>query len=146
LGSEESLGLRLKKGFFMKILFLLLLIVGGYFAYDHLTAKEPPDLQLPVPQELPAVRPVEFADKASVRKLLEEWKSRTLGESAGGHGVAGSRVLNAEVELREIRRRLFNRGIHDESAVADVVQRALRELGVKESEISDLANSIMGVR
>jgi len=134
----------------MKILFLLLLIVGGYYAYDYFTAKEEPALQLPVPPERPAARaippPVEFADKASVRKLLAEWKSRTLGDPAGGHGVAGTAAINAEVELREIRRRLFDRGIYDESAVADVIQSALRELGVKESEVSGLASSIMGMR
>ena len=134
----------------MKILFLLLLIVGGYFAYDYFTAEEPPAPQLPVPPEPPAVRPipppVEFADKASVRKLLAEWKSRTLGDPSGGHGVEGSPALNADVELREIRRRLFSRGIHDESAVADVIERALRELGVKEAEVQGLASSIMGMR
>lgn len=131
----------------MKILFLLILIVGGYYAYDYFTAKEVPALQLPVPPERPAaLPPVDFADKASVRKLLSEWKSRTLGDPAGGHGVAGTAAINAEVELREIRRRLFDRGIHDESAVADVIQRALRELGVKESEVAGLAGSIMGMR
>lgn len=134
----------------MKILFLLLLIVGGYYVYDHFTAKEPRAPQLPVPPERPAARPVplpvEFADKASVRKLLAEWKSRTLGDPSGGHGVAGTGAVNAGVELREIRRRLFNRGIHDENAVADVIQRALRELGVKESEVPGLTSSIMGMR
>ncbi|MFM8888029.1 MAG: hypothetical protein ACKOKC_16645 [Chthoniobacterales bacterium] len=131
----------------MKILYLLLVIAGGYYAYDYLTAKEPPAPRLPGPLERPAAPPpVDFADTASVRKLLAEWKSRTLGDPSGGHGVEGSPALNADVELREIRRRLFNRGIHDESAVADVIQRALRELGVKESEVQGLASSIMGMR
>jgi len=129
---------------------LLFAVVGilGYYAYHHWLAKpEPPP---PPPPAVPAAKvveakpePVNFAVKSRVRNLLEEWKRRELGTPAREQGTA---ALDPALELTEIRKTLFRDGVHSEAAVHDVIKRALRELGVAEKEINEVAAGIVGMR
>jgi hypothetical protein len=91
----------------------------------------------------PKPEPVSFAVKSRVRNLLAEWKRRSLG---GKSSQLGSAKIDAASELTEIRKQLFRDGIHSEAAVTDAVSRALRELGVAEEEIKEVANGILGLR
>jgi hypothetical protein len=129
---------------------LLFAIVGilGYYGYHYwLAAPEPPP---PPPPPVPAAKvveakpePVNFAVKSRVRKLFEEWKRRNLG-NAGSQ--LGSATVDPGSELTEIRKTLFRDGVHSEAAVLDVIKRALRELGVAEKEINEVAAGILGMR
>lgn len=129
---------------------LLFAVVGilGYYAYHHWLAKpEPPP---PPPPAVPAAKmvaakpePVNFAVKSRVRKLFEEWKRRSLG-NAGSQ--LGSATVDPASELTEIRQTLFREGVHSEDAVHDVIKRALRELGVAEKELNEVAAGIVGMR
>jgi len=129
-----------------KLLFLILCVIGGYYAYQYFTDKPPaPVVPAPVVVAMPAVKPapVEFTIKSTVRKLFEEWKKRSLGLPAKERGSAG--IIPAS-ELKEIRRKLFEKGIHSEVAVKDVIVRSLREIGVPEEDINEVAGGIIGMR
>lgn len=129
------------------LLLLASLGVLGYFGYQRwFTQPEPP----PPPPTLPAAEvvkakpePVSFAVKSSVRKLFEEWKRRNLGNAGSQQGSA---AVDPASELTEIRKALFRDGVHSESAVLDVIKRALRDLGVPENEIDEVGRGIRAMR
>ena len=129
------------------LLLFAIAAILGYYAYHYwLAAPEPP----PPPPPLPNAKvveakpePVNFAVKSRVRKLFEEWKRRNLG-NAGSQ--LGSATVDPASELTEIRKTLFRDGVHSEAAVHDVIKRALRELGVAEKEINEVAAGIVGMR
>jgi hypothetical protein len=58
----------------------------------------------------------------------------------------GSAAVDPASELTEIRKTLFRDGVHSEAAVLDVIKRALRDLGVPENEIDEVASGIRGMR
>lgn len=123
----------------------LLLFVGGlsvYYAYSTWFAtSEPPPAPAAVAPSL-KVEPVDFAIKSRVRKLFEEWKRLQL---SGHRGQQGAMASSPEEERRQIRKLLFRDGRYSESAVAEVVARSLRELGVAESEISAATSGVMSL-
>ena len=124
----------------------LLLLAGlsllGYLAYAYLMA--PPEPPPPPPVVIEAKpEPVDFAIRSRVRKLFQEWKRRELGDGNGQLGVA---AIDPGEEIRQIRQSLFREGRYSESAVAEVVTRSLRELGVAESEISAAASGVMSLQ
>lgn len=132
----------------MKSLLLLVILgVVGYYAYHHWrtepAAPPPPTPAPPAKVAVPKPEPVSFGVKSRVRKLLEEWKRRSLG---GSKSQLGSATIDPASELTEIRKTLFRDGVHSEAAVLDVVQRALRELGVPQEEIKEVSGGIMGMR
>ena len=128
---------------------LLFAIAGilGYYAYHHWLAKpEPPPPPLPLPAAKVVVakpEPVNFAVKSRVRKLFEEWKRRSLGNA---RSQLGSASVDPASELTEIRKTIFRDGVHSEAAVLDMIKRALRELGVAENELNEVAIGIRGMR
>jgi len=126
------------------LLFLTLCLVGGYYAFQHFTEKSPAPVTV-VPVVAPPLKPVpvDFAIRVQVRKLFEEWKRRSLG--LPGQESSGSGIIPAS-ELKEIRRKLFEKGIHSEVAVKDVIVRSLREIGVPEEDINEVAGGIIGMR
>jgi hypothetical protein len=129
------------------LLLLASLGVLGYFGYQKWFAQpEPP----PPPPPVPAAKvvevkpePVNFAVKSRVRKLFDEWKRRNLGNA---DSQLGSATVDPASELTEIRKTLFRDGVHSEAAVLDVIKRALRELGVAEKELNEVAAGIVGMR
>jgi hypothetical protein len=123
------------------LLFLTLCLVGGYYAYQHFNEKPPAPAAVVPPAVKPV--PVDFAIKSTVRKLFEEWKRRSLAFS--GKERSSTRIDPAS-ELKEIRRKLFEKGIHSEVAVNDVIVRSLREIGVPEKDISEVAGGITGMQ
>ena len=58
----------------------------------------------------------------------------------------GSAAVDPASELTEIRKILFRDGVHSEAAVLDVIKRALRDVGVSENEIDEVASGIRGMR
>jgi hypothetical protein len=133
----------------MKGLLLFALVgISGYYAYHYWSAKpEPVPAPIAPPVAAAAVtakpEPVSFAVKSRVRSLLAEWKRRSLG---GKSSELGSAKIDAASELTEIRKLLFRDGIHSETAVADTVSRALRELGVAETEVKEVTGGILRLR
>ena len=130
----------------------LLLLAGlgilGYYGYNHwFAAPEPPPTPAPKVAEPrvaePKPAPVSFAVKSRVERLLEEWKRRSLG---GMESQISSAPVDVATELAEIRKTLFRDGIHSQAAVLDVIKRALRELGVAEKELNEVAGGILGMR
>jgi hypothetical protein len=124
----------------------LLLVIGGlasYYAYSTWFAKpEPPPAPAAVARS-PKVEPVDFAIKSRVRKLFEEWKRQQLSGQKGQHGAMAN---SPEEEGRQIKKLLFRNGRYSESALAEVVARSLRELGVAESEISAATSGVMSLQ
>jgi hypothetical protein len=126
---------------------LLLAALGllGYYGYLQWFAKE--SVVPPAPAPAPVIKakpePVDFAVKSRVRRLLEEWKRRSL--SSGGSEV-GSASVDPGRELTEIRRIVFSDGRHSEAAIRETISRALRELGVAEGEVNEVAGGILGMR
>jgi len=133
----------------MKSLLLLVVLgVVGYYAYNNWRSEPaaPPPPPTPAPPAkvaAPKPEPVSFGVKSRVRKLLEEWKRRSLGDSKS---QLGSATIDPAGELTEIRKMLFRDGVHSEAAVLDVIQRALRELGVPQEEIKEVSGGILGMR
>ena len=125
------------------------LVLLGYYGYNHWLATPEPPPPPPAPPPTPAKvvqakpQPVDFAVKSRVRKLLEEWKRRSLG-GTGSH--LGSATVDPARELTEIRKGLFRDGVHSESAVLEVIKAALREMGVAEDEINEVSQGILGMR
>ena len=87
--------------------------------------------------------PVNYTIKSRVRKLFDEWKRRNLGNA---DSQLGSAAVDPASELTEIRKILFRDGVHSEAAVLDVIKRALRDVGVSENEIDEVASGIRGMR
>ncbi|MEY3479961.1 MAG: hypothetical protein RIQ71_736 [Verrucomicrobiota bacterium] len=123
------------------LLLLILLLAGGYYAYQYFTEEPPPPA---VVQNVvaPTPVPVDFTIKAKVRKLFEEWKRLSLGAPGRERGVR----IDPALELKEIRRKLFEKGVYSGDAVNDVVVRSLREIGVPEKEINEVAGGIMSMQ
>jgi hypothetical protein len=119
------------------LLLLLILGVAGYYGYLHWFAVEPP----PPPPPPPLTKKVKHGIKISVRNLLEEWKHRKIAP----HELTVS-VAVPEVELAKIRKELFSQGAYTDVALREAVASALRELGVVESEVSQLANELISLR
>lgn len=128
------------------LIFLALCVVGGYYAYQYFNEEPPAPPARPVVAAVappPKPVPVDFTIKATVRRLFEEWKRRSLGPPGQPRGAGG---IDPAFELKEIRRKLFEKGIYSDSALNDVLVRSLREIGVPEQEISEVAGGIGGIR
>lgn len=107
----------------MKSLLVLVLAgVAGVFAYRHWTAEaEMPPAAVEVAPEQP--EPVDFAVKVRVRRMIEEWKNRSAG------GARRPSLTDIEAEINDIRRRLYDKGLHDEQSLKELMNRAAIELG-----------------
>ena len=126
------------------LLLLASLGVLGYFGYQNWFTQPEPPPALPAAKVVEAKpEPVNFAVKSRVRKLFDEWKRRNLGNA---DSQLGSAAVDPASELTEIRKTLFRDGVHSEAAVLDVIKRALRDLGVPENEIDEVASGIRGMR
>jgi hypothetical protein len=123
-----------------KLLILSALCLGGYFAYEHWFT-EPPQPQLPPQPVLAPAKKVSLGIKRSVRSLLDEWKRRKLTPH-----VQKATAIVPERELAEIRKALFSDGAHSEQAFIEAVTSALRELGVSQAEIGQIAGEIVALR
>ncbi len=129
----------------------LLLLAGlgvlGYLGYQKWSTQPEPPPPLPALPTAEVVEakpePVNFAIKSRVRKLFEEWKRRNLSNA---DSQLGSAAVDPASELTVIRKTLFRDGVHSEAAVLDVIKRALRDLGVPENEIDEVASGIRGMR
>ncbi len=130
-----------------KLLLLVALGLLGYYGYTHWLVKPVPPPPPPPPPVETAIQakpePVNFAIKSRVRQLLAEWKRRNSGVNSS---ESGSATIDPAAELAEIRKTLFREGTHSEAEVSRVVSRALRELGVAESEVQEVTRSILGMR
>jgi hypothetical protein len=103
------------------LLIAVLLGMVGVFAYRHgMTEEETPVAELVVAQE---PEPVEFAVKVRVRRMIEEWQNRSAG------GARRPSLTDIEAELNDIRRRLYDKGLHDEQSLRELMIRAAADLG-----------------
>lgn len=106
----------------MKTLVLLVVVgVCGFFAYEEWFSAPPP-AESP-PAEVAAPEPVEFAVKVRVRRMIEEWKNRSAGSARRPS------MTDIESEVNDIRRRLHDKGLHDEKSLKELMTRAAVELG-----------------
>lgn len=115
----------------MKNLILLGLAAGvGYFMYGQWVAQtEKAEAEAKAARQQVVVEkpePVDFAVKVSVRRIIEEWKNRSLAEVGG---VRRPSLTDIEAEINDIRRRLYSKGLHDEKSLEDLMTRAAVELG-----------------
>ncbi|MFM8885631.1 MAG: hypothetical protein ACKOKC_04355 [Chthoniobacterales bacterium] len=122
----------------------ILLLIGcgllGYYVYNTWFAEPPPAPVVPVQAK---AEKVDFAIKSRVRKLFEEWKRQQLASGAGQHGAVAA---NPDEERRQIRQLLFREGRYSDAAVGEVIARALREMGVAESELGTVLGGVMSVQ
>ncbi len=126
----------------MKFLLFTLLAAGGYFLWVHFSAPEAP---LPVDVEQPAATPapVDFAIKMRVNRILEEWKKQSLAEESGQERIS---MLDVKSEINEIRRRLYDEGLHDERSLRQTMVRAAVELGYASEQAEYLVRRALGER
>lgn len=125
------------------ILLLLGCALLGHYAYKTWFSAPPPD---PVPVQagpVPKLEKVDFAIKSRIRKLFEEWKRQQLASGTGQHGMPGA---NPDEERKQIRQLLFREGRYSEAAFGEVAARALREMGVAESELATALGGVMSVQ
>ena len=118
----------------------LLLIAGlgvlGYLGYQEWFAQPEPK---PAAAAVAPPAPVDFAVKTRVRKMFEEWKRRQLTSSQ----PHGARLTDMSRELDDVRRHLFGKAIHGEKGLQEIIENALRELGVSGAELKQLAKNII---
>lgn len=110
----------------MKILSLLVLLgVSGYLAYQTWFSEQPaePFVEAAVP---PPAETVDFAVKVRVRRLIEEWKAQSLAQAEGKRRPS---LIVVEAEINDIRRRLYDKGLHDDKSLKELMTRAAVELG-----------------
>lgn len=123
----------------MKILLGTLLAVGGYFLWTHFSAPEEP---VTVAAEQPPAA-VDYAIKVRVKRILEEWKKQSLAEKSRQER---SSMLDLKAEINEIRRRLYDQGLHDERSLRQTMVQAAAELGYAPEQAAYLVGRALGER
>lgn len=130
----------------MKFLLIALVLAGAYFGFRWWTAEEGPSV---LPEEEPAEElseatvqavPVDFPTKVRVRRLLEEWKHRSL---EGSSRPRGGSIVDIRSEVGEIRHRLQRDGLYDEGALEDLMVRAAVELGYTPDQAALMVREIL---
>ena len=122
------------------LLLLAALAAGGYYAYHKWLAPQQAALATnPALAEVAPPGPVDFHVKTRVRKLFDEWKRRQLT----GSQPHGARLTDMSREMDDVRKYLFGKSVHSEEGLVDALRNALRELGVVEEELDQLAKGII---
>jgi hypothetical protein len=125
----------------MKFLLLVSLAVGGYFLWTHFSKVEEPRPVAEQPAATPA--PVDFAIKMRVKRILDEWKKQTLAAEVNKQRPS---MLDIGVEINEIRRRLYNEGLHDARSLKSTMVRAAVDLGYSREQAELLIGQVLGGR
>ncbi|MBU3665746.1 MAG: hypothetical protein FGM15_07710 [Chthoniobacterales bacterium] len=122
--------------------------MSGSIPEGDVISLRPRPVQPPLPRPITTSKRVSLAVKRSARSLFEEWKARELVSVSSGNVPTATRVsgIVPEDELAEIRRSLFFDGIYSEQAFRQNLIAALLELGVSQSEVSEIANEITEMR
>jgi hypothetical protein len=131
----------------MKTLLLLLLLgIGGYYWWSQRATPAPAPAPADAPQA-PAVAeappPVDFAIKMRVKRILDEWKKHSL---AAGDKDKHTSMVEIESEINDIRRRLFEQGLHDSQSLRQTMERAALELGYAPDQAKHLTKEVLGGR
>jgi len=123
----------------VKILFILALLIVGYFGYQHWTGAPAAEAEVEVDE--PA--PVNFSVKMRVKRILDEWKNQSL-QAAGR--PSRSSMADIPGEITEIRRRLQSEGRHDAQALRDTMVQAAVELGYARDQAALLVGEVLAAR
>jgi len=130
---------------FIRVKYFLLLVVlaiGGYYLWPSSVAPEPEPAPLQV-APAPAPTPVDFAVKMRVKRILEEWKRQSLAREAQRKSAS---MLDLDTEINEIRRRLYDKGLHDAASLKNTMVQAAIELGYAPDQAELLVSQVLGER
>jgi len=126
----------------VKYFFLGVLAVVGYYLWSSLVVPEPEPAPLQEAPE-PAPTPVDFAVKMRVQRILDEWKRQSLALEAQRKSAS---MLDLDAEINEIRRRLYDNGLHDAKSLEQIMVQAAVELGYAPDQARLLVGEVLGAR
>ncbi len=125
---------------------LLLLAAGGYYWWSQRPAPAPaaPTASSEAPAEIQAApEPVDFAIKMRVKRILDEWKRQSLLTAEKDRKAS---MVQIDSEVTDIRRRLYEQGLHDAQSLRQTMQRAAVELGYAPEQAEHLVKEVLGGR